>query len=86
MSTNALEALASCTFHDSNVSPALHDVPDLHPLTFFVEGKAQKREDLISHPQFESLLFLSKNNLIEMFSPSIVKEFDDSGSCTALLV
>ena len=43
---------------------------------------AQKRKDLISHPQVESLLFLSKNNLIEMFLPRIVKEFNDSSSCT----
>ena len=82
MSTNALEALASCTLHDSNISPALYNALEIHPLTFFVKGTAQKREDLISHPQVESLLFLSKNNLIEMFLPSIVKEFDSSGSCT----
>ena len=82
MSTNTLEALASCTLHDSNVSPTLYHVLELPPLTFFVKGTAQKREDLISHPQDESLLFLSKNNLIEMFLPRIVKEFDSSGSCT----
>ena len=50
MSTAALEALASCTLHDSNISPASYDALELHPLTFFVEGAAQKREDLLSHP------------------------------------
>ena len=74
--------LASCTLHDSNVSPVSYNTHERHPFTFFVEGSAQKREDLLSHPQVKSLLFLSKDNLIKMFFPRIVKEFDSSGSCT----
>ena len=81
MPTNTLESLASYTLHNSNVSLALHNTPELHPLTFFVECTAQKREDLMSHPQVKSLLFLSKNNLIEMFFPRIIKESDSSGLC-----
>ena len=50
MSTTVLKALASCTLHDSDVSLASYDASKLHPLTFFVEGAAQKREDLLSHP------------------------------------
>ena len=45
MPTKDLEALPSCTLHNANVSPALYGAPELHPLTFFVEGLAQKRED-----------------------------------------
>ena len=33
-------ALASCTLHDLNVSPLPYDTTELHPLTFFVKGKA----------------------------------------------
>ena len=81
MPTNALESLTSYTLHNSNVSPALHNAPELHPLTFFVECTAQKRGDLMSHPQVKSLLFLSKNNLMEMFFPMTIKESGSSGLC-----
>ncbi len=36
---------------------------------------------MLSHPQIESILFLSKNNLMEMFFPRIIKEFDENSSC-----
>ena len=66
----------------SSISPVSYDTTELHPLVIFIQGNTQKSEDLISHPQVESLLFLNKNNLIEMFFPRIVKEFDCSGSCS----
>ena len=79
---NVINALASCTLRDTNVSPASFDAIEKHPLTIFVKGASQTREDLLSHPEIESLLFISKNQLVEMFFPRIIKEFDDLGNCT----
>ena len=48
-------------------------------------GDCQKRDDLLSHPQVESILFIMKNNLIELFHPQLVKEFDPNCICTIKL-
>ena len=43
LSNSVLEALASCTFCNMNVSPVSYNTLSQHPLTFFAEGIAQKR-------------------------------------------
>ena len=48
-------------------------------------GDYQTRDDLLSHPQIESILFISKNHLTEIFYPQLVKEFDQDGTCTIKL-
>ncbi len=48
-------------------------------------GDYQKRDDLLSHPQVESILFITKNQLTELFYPQLVKEFDANGTCTIKL-
>ena len=48
-------------------------------------GDYQKRDDLLSHPQVESILFITKNNLTELFHPQLVKEFGLDGTCTIKL-
>ena len=84
-SKNVIEAFASYNLSDTNVSPVLYDTIDSHPLSLFVMGDYQKRDDLLSHPQVESILFITKNNLTELFHPQLVKEFGLDGTCTIKL-
>ena len=84
-SKNVLEAFASHSLSETNVSPVSYDTIDSHPLSLFVKGDYQKRDDLLSHPQVESFLFITKNHLTELFYPQLVKEFEPDGTCTIKL-
>ena len=48
-------------------------------------GDYQKRDDLLSYPQIESILFITKNQLTKLFYPELVKEFEPDGTCTIKL-
>ena len=63
----------------------LYDTIDSHPLSLFVMGDYQKWDHLLSHPQIESILFVTKNQLTEIFYPQLVKKFDQDGTCTIKL-
>ena len=84
-SKNVIEAFASYSLSDTNVSLVSYNAIDSHPLSLFVQGDYQKRDDLLSQPQFESILFITKNQLKEIFLPQLVKEFDQDGTCTIKL-
>ena len=78
-------ALSTTPLGNTNVSPALCNAIELHPLILFVKGKAQTREGLISHPQVESLLFISNHSLFEMFYPLIAHKCNHTGTWTTKL-
>ena len=63
----------------------MYNTIDSHPLSLFVMGDYQTRDDLLLHPQVESFLFITKNNLTELFHQQLVKEFDPDGTCTIKL-
>ncbi len=67
------------------MSPVSYDTTDIHPLSLFVKGDYQKRDDLLSHPQVESILFVTNDKLTELFYPQLVKEFAPNGTCTIKL-
>ena len=50
-----------------------------------MKGDYQKRDDLLSHPQVESILFITKNQLTELFYPQLIKEFEPDGTCSTKL-
>ena len=50
-----------------------------------MKGDYQKRDDLLLHPQVESFLFITKNQLTELFYPQLIKEFEPDGTCSTKL-
>ena len=55
-----------------------------HPLVTFTLGSITQREQLISHPEIESLLYVQKGKLYQLFLPRVVQEFDlDTESSTS---
>ena len=79
-SENVINDLASYSLVDTNVSSVLYNNIDSHPLSLFVTGYYQKRDDLLQHPQVELALFNTKNQLTELFQPQLVKEFEADGT------
>ena len=59
-SKNVIQAFASYNLSDTNVSPVSYNTIDSHPLSLFVMGDYQKRDDLLSQPQVESIIFITK--------------------------
>ena len=62
-----------------------YDTIDSHSLSLFLMGDYQKRDDLLLHPQVEFILFITNNQLNELFHPQLVKEFKSHGTCTIKL-
>ena len=50
-SKNIIKAFASYTLSDTNVSPVWYDAIDSHPLSLFVMGDYQKRDNLLLRPK-----------------------------------
>ena len=50
--------------------------------TFCHIGTSQTRDKLLSHAKVKSFLFISKNQLLELFFHKTIKEFDQNGTCT----
>ena len=80
-----IEAFASYSLSDKNLSLVLYNTIDNHPLSLFVMGDYQKQDNLLWYPQVESALFITKNQLTELFHPQLIKEFDPDSTCTVKL-
>ena len=71
----------SGTFEDTTALEK--DFPHLkkYPVILFADGDIPTRARLLNRPEVESLLFLYKNTLHQLFLPKLVQEFYDEGEC-----
>ena len=53
-----------------------------NPLTLYAQGDIQKRVKLLNHPEIESLLFIHKKKLHQLFLSCTVQEFDEQDTCS----
>ena len=77
-----IEAFASYSLSDKNLSLVLYNTIDNHPLSLFVMRDCQKWDDLLLHSQVESVLFITKNQSIKLFHPQLIEEFDPDSTRT----
>ena len=64
------------SFIDSNATEKRYEDLAKHPLVPFSLGSITQIEQLINHPEIESLLYVQKGKLYQLLLPRVVQEFD----------
>ena len=71
----AIQKLAAGTF--TSLEPPEVFKNEIHPLNLFIFGSHQARRDLLAdHPQVESVLCISDDELYEMFIPRVIPVYN----------
>ena len=65
------------SFEDTNASEKLYEDTVKHPVVLFSLGSKFQREQFLNHPEVESLLYVQKGKLYQMFLPHTIQEFDE---------
>ena len=71
------------SFEDTSASPKTFDDPSKHLLVQFTTGNPFQREKLLNHPELESLLYVQKGKLYQLFIPRTLCTYEDSDTPTS---